>query len=214
MKNTQNLKQNISSNNKAVKLEYNKIQKVSNFFRGENTNNSKQPKKLSYDTKEIFYTSRIKENVIEPKLLLEKLPPAFGFKNTQNSNDSKTTTQTKNSSKEPKNNYNKLSINDSNETSPECQNDMNIYKSKKKSEERKIINNFFIEEEINIQKHFQNKNNQINNNKNNNDVIPLKIITKSNNDFLGVQKSSTDYNKNILIHNNINNNTHLKTDMS
>ena len=214
MKNTQNIKQNISYNNKAVKLEYNKIQKVSNFFRGENTNNSKQPKKLSYDTKEIFYTSRIKESEIEPKLLLEKLPPAFRFKNTQNSNDSKTTTQTKNSSKEPKNNYNKLSINDSNETSPECKNDMNIYKSKKKSEERKIINNFFIEEEINIQKHFQNKNNQINNNKNNKDVIPLKIVTKSNNDFLRVQKSSTDYNKNILIYNNINNNNHLKTDMS
>ena len=214
MKNTQNLNQNILSNNKAVKLEYNKILKVSNFFRGENTNNNKQPKKLSYDTKEIFYTSRIKESEIEPKLLLEKLPPAFHFKNTQNSNDSKTTTQTKNSSKEHKNNYNKLSINDSNETSPDCKNDMNIYKLKKNSEESKIINNFFIEEEINIQKYLQNKKSYTNNNKNNNDIIPLKIVTKTNNDFFGVQKSSTDYNKNILICNNINNNNHLKTDLS
>ena len=51
------------------------MQKPSNFFRGEKINNNKQPKKLSYDQNDKFIGSRIKENEIEPRLLLEKLPP-------------------------------------------------------------------------------------------------------------------------------------------
>ena len=118
MESSQYLKSNISGNNKVIKIEYNKNQKQSNYFRGENINTNKFPKKLSYDKTEIFYTSRIKDE-IEPKLLLEKLPEPFHFKNNQKSNDSKTTTQTKTSTNEQKNNYYKLSINNSNETSPE-----------------------------------------------------------------------------------------------
>ena len=82
---------------KAIKINYNetnnKMPKVPNFFRGDivSNNNNKQPKRSSYDKKEIFYTSRIKESEIEPKLLLEKLPPAFNLKNQPNSNDSKKT---------------------------------------------------------------------------------------------------------------------------
>ena len=91
MEANQNMNYNLPSINKTVKFEYNKIQKPPNYFRGENTNNDKQPKKLSYDKTEKFYSSRIKENEIEPKLLLEKLPQAFHL-NNQNSNDSKTTT--------------------------------------------------------------------------------------------------------------------------
>ena len=211
MESSQYLKSNISGNNKVIKIEYNKNQKQSNYFRGENINTNKFPKKLSYDKTEIFYTSRIKDE-IEPKLLLEKLPEPFHFKNNQKSNDSKTTTQTKTSTNEQKNNYYKLSINNSNETSPEAK-DINTYKSKKRSEERKKINNFFNEEELNIQKQLQMKRNHTHNNKTNNELIPLKIITKTNNDFLDVKKSSTDYNKNVFIYNNSNNN-HLQTDLS
>ena len=221
MNDVQNVNQNIALTNKAAKVEYNKIQKVSNFFRGDNTNNSKQPKKLSYDIKEIFYTSRIKENEYEPKLLLEKLPAVFRFENTHNSNDSKTTTKTKNSSNDQKNNYNKLSINNSNEVSP----DYKRYKNDrpKKRSENKKYNNFFIEEEINIQNQLQNKTYNNKNNKNNKDIIPLKIFTKTNNDNCNYkQKSSTtDYNKSIFTYNNNNiknnnnnNNNHLKTDFS
>ena len=214
---SQNLKLNLASNNKAVKLEYNKIQKPSNFFRGENINNDKLPKKLSYDKTEKFYTSRIKENEIEPKLLLGKLPQAFHFKNNQNSNDSKTTTQTKKSSNEQKNNYNKLSL-DYSDPSPDYKNEheINNYKQKKRSEERKKINNFFIEEEINIQKRLQMKRNNTQNEKHNNGIIPLKIVTKNNNEYLDIEKSSTNYNKNIFIYNigNNNNNNHVKTDLS
>ena len=105
-----------SSLKKAIKIDYNEINKmpkVSNFFRGEivANNNNNQPKRLSYDKKEIFYTSRMKESELEPKLLLEKLPPAFNLKNHRNSNDSKTTTNTKYSSNEHKNNGHKKIIN-------------------------------------------------------------------------------------------------------
>ena len=149
-----------SSLKKAIKLDYNEINKmpkVSNFFRGEIVTNNNQPKRLSYDKKEIFYTSRIKESELEPKLLLEKLPPAFNLKNKRNSNDSKNTTNTKYSSNEQKNNgYNKLNLNNSNETSPEEIIKINFNKQKKKGEDyKKKINNFFIEEEINIQKQLQ-----------------------------------------------------------
>ena len=148
-----------SSLKNAVKIDYNEINKmpkVSNFFRGENIPNNKQPKRLSYDKKEIFYTSRIKESELEPKLLLEKLPPAFNVKNNRNSNDSKNTTNTKYSSNEPKNNgYKNLVLNNSNETSPEEMVKINFNKQKKKGEDYKKINNFFIEEEINIQKQLQ-----------------------------------------------------------
>ena len=216
MNNVQNINQNISLTNKAVKLEYNKIQKVSNFFRGDNSNNNKQPKKLSYDKKEIFYTSRIKENEYEPKLLLEKLPQAFHFKNSQNSNDSKATTQTKNSSIDQKNNYFKLSINNSNETSPDYKQYKNN-KSTKKSEDKKKID-FFIEEEINIQNVLKNK--TYNKNKITiKDIIPLKIVTKTNNDDFKYKQisSNTENNKGIFTCNNninINNNNNLKTDLS
>ena len=59
--------------------ENNKMPKVSNFFRGDivTNNNNKQPKRFSYDKKEPYYSSHIKENELEPKLLIEKLPPAF-----------------------------------------------------------------------------------------------------------------------------------------
>ena len=132
MKANQNMNYNLTSINKAVKFEYNKIQKPPNYFRGENINNDKQPKKLSYDKTEKFYTSRIKENEIEPKLLLEKLPQAFHL-NNQNSNNSKTTTQTKKSPNEPKSNYNKLSL-DYSDVSSDYKNehDTNLYKQKKK----------------------------------------------------------------------------------
>ena len=210
---SQYLKSNISGNDKVIKIEYNKIQKPLNYFRGENINTNKHPKKLSYDKTEKIYTSRIKENEIEPKLLLEKLPAPFHFKNNQKSNDSKTTTQTKTSTNEQKNNYYKLSLNNSNETSPDAI-DLNTYKQKKRSEERKKINNFFIEEELNMQKQFQMKRNHTHNNKANNELIPLKIVSKNNNDdFLDIKKSSTDYNKNVFIYNNTNNN-HLQTDLS
>ena len=216
MEANKNLKYNLPSNNKAVRFEYNKIQKPPNFFRAENINNDKQPKKLSYDKTEKFYTSRIKDKEIEPKLLLEKLPQVFHL-NNQNSNDRKTTTQTKKSSNEPKSNYNKLSL-DYSDVSPDYkkEHDMNLYKPKKRSEERKKINNFFIEEEINIQKQLQIKRNHTQKNKGNNDILPLKIVTKNNNDYLDIKKSSTNYNKNIFIYNfgNKINNNHLKTDLS
>ena len=181
--------------------------KVSNFFRGENIPNNKQPKRLSYDKKEIFYTSRIKESELEPKLLLEKLPPAFNVKNNRNSNDSKNTTNTKYSSNEPKNNgYKNLVLNNSNETSPEEMVKINFNKQKKKGEDYKKINNFFIEEEINIQKQLQIKKHH-NKIKNNKGLSPFNLITKNNND------------KNIFIYNNTNtnntnNNSHIKTDFS
>ena len=216
MEANQILKCNLPSNNKAIKFEYNKIQKPPNFFRGENTNNDKQPKKFSYDKTEKFYTSRVKENEIEPKLLLDKLPQAFHL-NNQNSNDSKTSTQTKKSSNEPKSNYNKLSL-DYSDVSPDYKNkhDTNLYKQKRRSEERKKINNFFIEEEINIQKKLQMKRNHTQNDKGNNDILPLKIVTKNNNDYLDVKKSSTNNNKNLFIYNfgNKINNNYLKTDLS
>ena len=198
-----------SSLKKAIKLDYNEINKmpkVSNFFRGEIVTNNNQPKRLSYDKKEIFYTSRIKESELEPKLLLEKLPPAFNLKNKRNSNDSKNTTNTKYSSNEQKNNgYNKLNLNNSNETSPEEIIKINFNKQKKKGEEyKKKINNFFIEEEINIQKQLQIKKN--NNKINNKGLSSFKIVTKNNSDY---------YDKNIFIYNNTNtNNSHLKTDFS
>ena len=215
---TQNLKSNLS-NNKPVKIEYNKIQnlKPSNFFRGEKLNISKEPKKFSYDKTDKFFSSRIKENEIEPKLLLDKLPSAFHYKNNHNSNDSKTTDKTKNSQNEQKNNYNKLSIDYSEISQPDYKNEINIYKPKKRSEERKKINNYFFEEEINIQKQLQVKRNHtLNDRSNNNDIIPLKIVTKNNNEFFDIKKSSTDYNKNIFIYNisNNTNNNHLKTDLS
>lgn len=216
MENNQNFKSNISSTSKEVKFEYHQTQKQSSFFRGEIINNDKQPKKLSYDKTEKIYSSRIKESENEPKLLLEKLPQAFHFKNSQNSNDSKTSTQTKNSASGPKNNYNKISL-DYSEGSPDFKNPENVYKQKKRSEERKKINNFFIEEEINMQKHLQMKRNHTQNNKLNNAMVPLKIVSKKNNDFLDTKKSSTDYNKNIFIYNignNLKNNNHLKTDLS
>ena len=199
-----------SSLKNAVKIDYNEINKmpkVSNFFRGENIPNNKQPKRLSYDKKEIFYTSRIKESELEPKLLLEKLPPAFNVKNNRNSNDSKNTTNTKYSSNEPKNNgYKNLVLNNSNETSPEEMVKINFNKQKKKGEDYKKINNFFIEEEINIQKQLQIKKHH-NKIKNNKGLSPFNLITKNNND------------KNIFIYNNTNtnntnNNSHIKTDFS
>ena len=219
MEANQNLKYNLPSNNKTVKFEYNKMQKPPNFFRGENANNDKQPKKLSYDKTEKFYTSRVKENEIEPKLLLDKLPQAFHL-NNQNSNDSKTTTQTKKSSNEPKSNYNKLSL-DYSDVSPDYKNkhDTNLYKQKRRSEERKKITNFFIEEEINIQKQLQMKRNHTQNDKGNDDILPLKIVQKNNNDYLDIKKSSTNNNnnnKNLFIYNfgNKINNNYLKTDLS
>ena len=214
---TPNLKINLPPSNKAVKLEYNKIQKSSNLFRGENINYDKLQKKLSYDKAEKFYSSRIKENELEPKLLLERLPQAFHFKNNQNSNDSKTTSQTKKSSNEQKNNYNKLSF-DYSDASPDYKNEdeINVFKQKKRSEERKKINNFFIEGELNIQKQLQMKRNHTQNDKHNYDIIPLKIVTKNNYEILDNKKSLTNYNKNIFIYNigNNTNNNHLKTDLS
>ena len=141
-----------SSQKKGIKIDYNEISKmpkVSNFFRGEIVSNNKQPKRLSYDKKEIFYTSRVKENELEPKLLLEKLPPAFNLKNNRNSNDSKNTNNTKYSSKEQKNNENKkMMLNNSNETSPEEMIKIN-FNNKNNREDNEKINNFFIQEEIN-----------------------------------------------------------------
>ena len=203
-----------SSLKKAIKIDYNEINKmpkVSNFFRGEivANNNNNQPKRLSYDKKEIFYTSRMKESELEPKLLLEKLPPAFNLKNHRNSNDSKTTTNTKYSSNEHKNNgHKKLTLNNSNETSPEEMVQINFNKPKSKGDETKKINNFFIEEEINIQKQLQiKKNNNINKR-----LSPFKVIKKNN--LLG----NNDYgDKNIFIYNNsnnTNNNHHLKNNFS
>ena len=199
----QNLIPNILSSNNPLKLEFNKIPKVSNFFRGEIVNTNKQPKKLSYDIKEIYLTSRIKENEFEPKLILKNFPPAFQFKNSHNSNDSKTTNHTKYSSNEPKNNY---KLNYSNETSlddvKEINNEIETYKQKKKIEEDKKINNFFIEEEINVQRQLQTKKNF----KNNNDIHPLKIISKN-----------VDNHNIIFIDNNSdrnNNNFYIKTDSS
>ena len=204
--------QNLKS--KAVKInhnEANKMPKVPNFFRGDIvTNNNKQPKRSSYDKKEIFYTSRIKENELEPKLLLEKLPPAFNLKNQRNSNDSKATANTKYSSNEQKNSgHKKLTLNNSNETSPEDIVRINLSKSRQK-EEYKKINNFFIEEEMNIQKQLQIKKN--NSKINNKRVTSFKLVTKN--------KPSTNdyYDKNIFVYNNTNNtnnnNSHLKTDFS
>ena len=211
----QNLK---ASMKKAVKIDYNdlnKMPKVSNFFRGEIVTNNKQPKRLSYDKKEIFYTSRIKENELEPKLLLEKLPPAFNLKNHRNSNDSKATTNTKYSSNEQKDNgYKKLTLN-SNETSPEEMSKINYIKQKKKGEEYKKINNFFIEEEINIQKQLQIKKNKINNK----GISSFNVVTKNNKDMpnnkLVNNNNYFDNNIFIYINNNTNNNnSHLKTDFS
>ena len=197
-----------SSMKKAIKIgnnEMNKMPKVSNFFRGEIVTNNKQPKRLSHDKKEIFYTSRIKESEIEPKLLLEKLPPAFNLKHNRNSN-SKETTNTKYSSNEQKNKgYTKLNLNNSNETSPEEIVKINFSKPKKKGEDyKKRINNYFIEEEINIQKQLQIKKN--NNKINNKRVSSYKIVTKND----------KNKDKNIFIYNNTNtnNNSHLKTDFS
>ena len=201
-----------SSLKKAVKIDYNEINKmpkVSNFFRGEIVTNNNQPKRLSYDKKEIFYTSRIKESELEPKLLLEKLPPAFNLKNQRNSNDSKTTTNTKYSSNEHKNNgYKKLTLNNSNETSPEEMVKINFNNPKSKGDEHKKINNYFIEEEINIQKQLQIKKN---NKPNNKGLSPFKVI--KNNNLLG----NNDFgDKNIYKYNNTNtnNNSHLKTNFS
>ena len=211
-----NFKSDIPSSNRAIKVEYNKLQKPSNFFRGEKINNNKQPKKLSYDQNDKFIGSRIKENEIEPRLLLEKLPPAFNFKNNQNSNDSKTTTQTKLSINDYPNHYNKLNLklNISKDFSPNYKNEINI---KKKSEERKKINNYFIKEEINLQNKLKIKKNNTDNilNKHNNDIIPLKTMEKSNNDYFD-KKSSTEYNKNFMVYYNKynDNNYHLKTDLS
>ena len=212
---------------KAIKINYNetnnKMPKVPNFFRGDivSNNNNKQPKRSSYDKKEIFYTSRIKESEIEPKLLLEKLPPAFNLKNQPNSNDSKKTSNTKYSSNEQRNNsHKKLTLSNSNETSPEDLVRINYSKSRKK-EEYKKINNYFIEEEMNIQKQLQIKKN--NNNKiNNKRVTSFKLITKNNNNnvFQNNQGNNNNnlYEKNNYIYNNTNNtnnnNSHLKTDFS
>ena len=206
---------------KAIKINYNeanKMPKVSNFFRGDIvTTNNKYPKRSSYDKKEIFYTSRIKENELEPKLLLEKLPPAFNLKNQRNSNDSKKTSNTKYSSNEQRNNsHKKLTLNNSNETSPEDIIKINFSKSKKK-EEYKKINNFFIEEEMNIQKQLQIKKN--NNKINNKRITSFKLITNNNNAFQKNQGSHIDYyEKNNYPYNNTNNtnnnNSHLKTNFS
>lgn len=165
----QNLKSNILSINQVIKIENNKIPKVSNFFRGEIVKNNKQPKKLSYDVKEIFQTSRIKESEIEPKLLLEKFPAAFQLKNTQNSNDSKTTNHTKYSSNEQKN------IN--NETSPDDVKEINTYRQKRRNES---LNNYIIEKEI---KHLQ---------KFNNDYISLKGCSAANSDNCKNYQTKTD----------------------
>ena len=203
---------------KAVKIDYNEINKmpkVSNFFRGVIVTNNKQPKRLSYDKKEIFYTSRIKENELEPKLLLEKLPPAFNLKNHRNSNDSKATANTKYSSNEQKDNiYKKLSLNNSNETSPEEIVKINFIKQKKKGEEYKKVNNYFIKEEINIQKQLQIKKNKMTDK----EISSFKVITKKNNKDLQNNKlvnNNNYYDNNIFIYiNNTNNNSHLKTDFS
>ena len=150
-----------NSKKKAIKIDYNennKMPKVSNFFRGDivTNNNNKQPKRFSYDKKEPYYSSHIKENELEPKLLIEKLPPAFNLKNQRNSNDSKNTANTKYSSNEQKNNgYNKLALNNSNEASPEEIIKINFNKQKKKKEQETKINNYFIEKERNIQKQLQ-----------------------------------------------------------
>ena len=139
-----------NSKKKAIKIDYNennKMPKVSNFFRGDivTNNNNKQPKRFSYDKKEPYYSSHIKENELEPKLLIEKLPPAFNLKNQRNSNDSKNTANTKYSSNEQKNNgYNKLALNNSNEASPEEIIKINFNKQKKKKEQETKINNYFI----------------------------------------------------------------------
>ena len=208
---------------KAIKINYNeanKMPKVPNFFRGDIvSNNNKQPKRSSYDKKEIFYTSRIKQSEIEPKLLLEKLPPAFNLKNQRNSNDSKKTANTKYSSNEQKSNsHKKLTLSNSNETSPEDLVRINYSKSRKK-EEYKKINNYFIEEEMNIQKQLQIKKN--NNKINNKRVTSFKLITKNNNNnFQNNQGNNNNnlYEKNNYLYNNTNNtnnnNSHLKTDFS
>ena len=201
---------------KAIKINYNetnKMPKVPNFFRGDivSNNNNKQPKRSSYDKKEIFYTSRIKESEIEPKLLLEKLPPAFNLKNQRNSNDSKKTSNTKYSSNEQKNNsHKKLTLSNSNDTSPEDLVRINYSKSRKK-EEYKKINNYFIEEEMNIQKQLQIKKN--NNKINNKRVTSFKLITKNNNNNI-YEKNNYLYNNTNNTNNTNNNNSHLKTDFS
>ena len=211
-----------NSKKKAIKIDYNennKMPKVSNFFRGDivTNNNNKQPKRFSYDKKEPYYSSHIKENELEPKLLIEKLPPAFNLKNQRNSNDSKNTANTKYSSNEQKNNgYNKLALNNSNEASPEEIIKINFNKQKKKKEQETKINNYFIEKERNIQKQLQIKkdNNKINNKR----ISSIKIVT--NNDYQKNKIKSKDYyNNNILIYNNSNNtnnnnNSHIKTDFS
>ena len=199
-----------SSQKKGIKIDYNeysKMPKVSNFFRGEIVSNNKQPKRLSYDKKEIFYTSRVKENELEPKLLLEKLPPAFNLKNNRNSNDSKNTNNTKYSSKEQKNNENKkMMLNNSNETSPEEMIKIN-FNNKNNREDNEKINNFFIQEEINLQRQLQNK-------KNNKNLSPYKIVTKHNNNLYKNIIVNHEYDKNVFIYNNTKNNNHLKTDYS
>ena len=165
----QNLKSNILSINQITKIENNKIPKVSNFFRGEIVKNNKQPKKLSYDVKEIFQTSRIKESEIEPKLLLEKFPAAFQLKNSQHSNDSKTTNHTKYSSNEQKNS--------NNETSPDEIKEINTYRQKRRNES---LNNYIIEKEIkNLQKF-------------NNDFISLKAGSGSKSDNCKIYQTKTD----------------------
>ena len=147
----------------------NKIKKIKNFFRGEIVKNNKQPKKLSYDVKEIFQTSRIKESEIEPKLLLEKFPAAFQLKNSQHSNDSKTTNHTKYSSNEQKNT--------NNETSPDDVKEINTYRQKRRNES---LNNYMIEKEIkNLQKF-------------NNDFISLKAGSGSKSDNCKIIQTKTD----------------------
>lgn len=164
-----NLKSNILSINQVIKIENNKMPKVSNFFRGEIVKNNKQRKKLSYDVKEIFQTSRIKESEIEPKLLLEKFPAAFQLKNTQHSNDSKTTNHTKYSSNEQKNTYN--------ETSPDELKEINTYRQRRRNES---LNNYIIEKEIkNLQKF-------------NNDFISLKAGSGSKSDNYKIYQTKTD----------------------
>ena len=165
----QNLKSNILSINQVIKIENNKIPKVSNFFRGEIVRNNKQPKKLSYDVKEIFQTSRIKESEIEPKLLLEKFPAAFQLKNSQHSNDSKATNHTKYSSNEQKNS--------NNETSPDEVKEINTYRQKKRNES---LNNYMIEKEIKSLQKF------------NNDFISLKACSGSNSDNCKIYHNKTD----------------------
>ena len=108
---------------------YNKLPKVSNFFRGELLNKQNN-QRLSLDRKENYINNKLKEietEINKPKLLTQFYPEAFDVQSKNYSKEKKTISSNKQDEK-----YTKVKI-------------------KKKSEERKKINNFFINEEINNQ---------------------------------------------------------------